>query len=64
MFAFFAAASAPLRWSLATVGTSNDRHVFRVRETTECGRARQLAVAVGDFHTARGFPDSLDEYEQ
>src|SRR4051794_23869850 len=44
---------------LATVGTSNARYVSRVREATECGRARRLAVAVGDFHTAQPLPDSL-----
>jgi hypothetical protein len=41
------------------VGTSNARYVSRVREGTERGRTRRLAVAVGDFHTAEGFPDSL-----
>src|SRR3954447_15592044 len=44
---------------LATVGTSNARYVSRVREATERGRARRLAVAVGDFHTAQPLPDSL-----
>jgi hypothetical protein len=41
------------------VETSNDRQVFRVRETTERGIARRLAVVVGDFHTAEGLSDSL-----
>jgi hypothetical protein len=44
---------------LATVGTSNARHVSGVGEATECGSARRLAVAVGDFHTAQTLPDSL-----
>src|SRR4051794_19965769 len=49
---------------LATVGTSNARYVSRVREATECGRARRLAVAVGDFHTAQPLPDSLRRKEK
>src|SRR3954452_24489184 len=49
---------------LATVGTSNARYVSRVREATECGRARRLAVAFGDFHTAQPLPDSLAWREQ
>jgi hypothetical protein len=49
---------------LATVGTSNARRVSRVREATECGRARRLAVAVGDFHIAQPFPDSLRHKER
>src|SRR3954451_21248186 len=49
---------------LATVGTSNARYVSRVREATERGRARWLAVAVGDFHTAARLPDSLDDDQQ
>jgi hypothetical protein len=46
------------------VGISNGRHVVNVRETTECGRVRRLVVAVGDFHTAVGLSDSLDEKRQ
>src|SRR4051794_41861607 len=49
---------------LATVGTSNARYVSRVREATECGHARRLAVAVGDFHTAQPLPDSLRPTQQ
>ena len=41
--------------TLATVGTSNDPHVFRVRATTACGRARRLAVAFAIFTPPRVF---------
>jgi hypothetical protein len=41
------------------VGTSNARYVSRVREGTERGRTRRLAVAVGDFHTSEPLPDSV-----
>jgi hypothetical protein len=46
------------------VGISNGRRVLNVRETTECGRACQLVVAVGDFHTAVGLSDSLRRKQQ
>jgi hypothetical protein len=45
--------------SLVTVGISNGRRVVEVRETMECGVARRLVVAVGDFHTVVGLSDSL-----
>jgi hypothetical protein len=50
--------------SLATVGISNGRRVVNVRETVTCGRARRLAVAVGDFHTAVDLSDSLASMQE
>ena len=43
------------------MGISNGRRVVNVRETVECRPARQLVVAVGDFHTAVDLSDGLAE---
>ena len=43
---------------------SNDGSVSGRRGTADCDRQARLVIAIGDFHTAEPFPDSLASMQQ